>query len=252
MKKSIFIGVLIALLIIAGIYALFYYNPFKLTPPMSIPCYHIPNFTSEFNNYYENVRINNDACYPSFSFETPLPYSNLGIKYKVTTQDVRGAVDIDDYDSKIKEKINAVESCSDTRTYFDLSDKSPIPINYLLGEYPKFDSCANMSGIIEMMENQKVIRDFLSSQEKFGDYNVCEFKDSGSGNTQALSYSYGTKYGKIEFYVFCDGIKEEMLLILSNNSVTEAYFQNSASESYRQIFPEDKVLLERKPKWEDN
>lgn len=250
MKKSILtIGIIIVVILIGGV--IYLYEAFNSgTKPLSIACYHIPDFVNEFSNYYENVKINNDSCYPSFSFETPLSYSNLGIKYKVTTQDIRGAMDINEYDSKVKEKINLIESCSDTKTYFDLSDKSPIPINYFLGEYPKFDSCKNLSGITEMMQNQKIIKDFLSSQNKFGDYKSCEFKDSGSGNTQALSYSYGINYGKIDFYVFCDGIKEEMLLILSNSSVTEAYLQNSASESYRQIFPADKVLLERKPKWE--
>ena len=102
-----------------------------------------------------------------------------------------------------------------------------------------------------MMENWKIIRSFLGLQEKFGDYKTCEWKESGSGNTQALSYSGGKKYGRMTFYVFCDGIKEEILLNLNTDgSVKEAYLQNSESESYRQIFPLDKILLERKPKWE--
>lgn len=129
---------------------------------------------------------------------------------------------------------------------YPFSDLSP---DYFLDSQGK--NCKNLSSNIEYLERERVINNFFI-QKQFGDYSVCQ-----RDKTNQTVYGGGdnpnpdTVPKGISFYVICDNrTKERVRLITNNNELMKAYFENSGSEVYRKIYPEDVIIRERKPAWE--
>lgn len=202
----------------------------------TIPCYDLPEYTSQLESYYESVSIFKDSCYPGFSFKTPISYSKFGVSYNVSFRDF-SVTSIEEYDAELRIVITKVESCPDFPNYLRLATDeqlSKLNINHFLDE--KRESCSDLGREFEYMMDQKIINDFLTSQSRFGDYAVCKRTSDGSSRS---------------FYVICDNrVKENIRLVVKDEKVVEAYFQNSSYESYRKIYPEDVLILNRNPAWE--
>jgi len=202
------------------------------------PCYDLPKYTSQLESYYESVRVGKDPCYPSFSFKTPASYSKFGVAYNVFLHDFPDyTTTIEEYDAKLRNRITKIESCPDLPKYLKLvtdEQLSKLNTNYFLDE--KRESCSDLSGALEYMTNEKIINGFLDSQGRFGDYTICKRTSDGSPRS---------------VYVICDNrVKENIRLVVEDGKVVEAYFQNSYSESYRKIYPEDMFIRKRNPAWE--
>ena len=97
----------------------------------------------------------------------------------------------------------------------------------------------------EWEEGANTINGFIGSQQSFGNYASCRWWGD--------SYALRPEEQIISFYAMCDGeTLESIRLVLENDEVKEAFFQNSEEEVYMKIYPEKVVLTERNPGWERN
>jgi len=204
-------------------------------------CRNLPSYVNEFKNYYENVELIEDNCYPSFSFTTPHSYSKFNVPYKVDSNTIPYSNNITDFDSKLREEISRIESCSGFEKYVELRDLNKYPINpdSFTSDPNNPSECSNLQSNIDFLETSNIVNAFLSKYK--GDYSYCRWDGSSS-------FGSNTKWSA---YITCDGVTEYLMLSLDENkSVKEAFFANSASEVYREIYPEDVRIRERNPAWE--
>ena len=263
MRKLILLVLGLLVLVVVGLYFSLQQNPLSTHQGGSV-CRTLPIYVNEFQTYYEKVEINNNSCYPGFSFLTPLNYSSFGVHYKVanylgdyyklalranTTENT-----LQEYDKQIRQRIKITENCPDFKKFIEVTPYTEIPIDYLGLNYPALDNrkdpCQSMSLDTETEETKKAIRDFLASQNNFGNYTSCGWVQISGGESAGWEWSGSKNSGEIQFYAICDGVKEGIKLVIQNDTIIKGYFQNSFSESYRQIYPEDIFLTERKPRWE--
>ena len=204
------------------------------------PCSVLPAYTDDLEKYYDNIEINQDSCYPGFSFNTPVLYSNHAVSYKISNRTfdfMYESKKIEEMDSKLRAIILALESCQDFRKYADLigveQRKNFNPNSFVSSEQVL---CNIVSLNADELLKEKNIDTFLNSQPQFGGYKSCKPTDG---------YNYES------LYVICDNrVKENIRFVVKDDRIVEAYFQNSYSESYRKIYPEDIFIKERNPAWE--
>jgi len=222
------------------LFFIFYISLASATPP----CSTLPTIVYEFENYYENVEIIKDNCYPSFSFTTPLSYSKFNIFYKVDSFGYNYRLyreNMTDYDPNLRKEISKIENCSGFEKYIELSNKNTLSLSSFMPDYDKPNEyCPHLQNNIIYLEKAQMVNSFLSEYK--GDYKYCEWD----------GYSSSKADNKWFMYINCDDTKEFLVLVLnSENNITEAYFANSASEFYRKIYPEDIKIRERSPAWEN-
>lgn len=206
------------------------------------PCTRLPSYVYEFSKYYENVQIRNDTCIPGFTFTSPRSYSKFNVPYKIDGNTIPYSENITDFDLKLREAITRIENCTGFEKYVELRDLNEEPISPDAFTYDTNNpgECTNLKQSIDYLETLKIVNDFLTNHK--GDYNYCRWDGSES---------FGNINTDWAAYVDCDGKTEYLMLSLDENkSVKEAFFANSASEVYRQIYPQDVKIRERNPAWE--
>jgi len=204
-------------------------------------CRNLPSYVNEFKNYYENVELTRDNCYPSFSFTTPRSYSKFNVPYKVNSNTIPYSNNITDFDSKLREEISRIENCSGFEKYVELRNLNDDPIspNAFTSDPNNPTECSNLQSNINYLDNIKIVNTLLSEYK--GDYSFCKWDGSSSSRSN----------NNWDMYITCDDTREFLVLVLDGkDNITEAYFANSASEFYRKIYPEDVKIMERSPAWE--
>jgi len=235
--------------IIFSLVFILYTNLVYATEP-SVPCFtSLPSYVNEFHQYYEEVEIINDSCYPGFTFTIPSTYSDFNLSYHSDDFSFSfpyGVIPetIEDLDREIREKIILIESCPDFQPYFELVKDNEAELKYLIGYQNFLDVNSNCKDHSFFVKTNKIINTFLDSG-KLGGYVACSRETASFGKIDSYY-----KNIDVNVDVSCDGINERLLINAENDEVVEAYFLNHKNIPYRQIHPKDISIRDRTTVWE--